>query len=43
MNPYGTTWERVLAMTGQPNSTPTVDQQVEEEAEFPKLAEPTVH
>lgn len=23
MNPYGTTWERVLAMTGQPNSLPT--------------------
>lgn len=43
MNPYGTTWERVLAMTGQPNTTPTIERQVEEESEFPSLVEPTVH
>jgi hypothetical protein len=44
MNPYGTVWERVLAMTGQPNTTPPLEETEEiEEGEFPKLMEPTVH
>jgi len=43
MNPYGKTWERVLAMTGQPNTTPTTVEQEVEEGDFPSLMEPTVH
>lgn len=42
MNPYGKTWERVLAMTGQPNTTPELEE-MQEEGEFPRLVEPTVH
>lgn len=41
MNPFGKTWERVLAMTGQPNTTPRPEEV--EEGEFPSLAEPTIH
>lgn len=42
MNPYGETWERVLAMTGQPNTTPRFEEK-EQEEEFPSLLEPTPH
>lgn len=42
MNPYGRTWERVRAMTGQPNTTPRREEEVGE-AEFPNLMEPTIH
>lgn len=46
MSPYGTTWERVLAMTGQPNTAPAREepQSMGSEADpvFPELTEPHV-
>lgn len=41
MDPHGTTWERILAMTGQPNTAPL--ELAKEEEEFPSLPEPTFH
>lgn len=39
MNPYGAIWERVLAMTGQPNTAPP---RGVVENEFPELPEPSI-
>lgn len=41
MDPQGTTWERILAMTGQPNTAPLGP--AKEEQEFPSLPEPAFH
>lgn len=45
MNPNGQTWERILAMTGQPNTAEPKMSDVEslEVVDFPCLPEPTLH
>ena len=41
MNPYGQTWERILAMTGQPNTAlPRMDVESTDDQTFPVLPEP---
>lgn len=42
MSPYGRTWERILAMTGQPNTVPKRDSSMMED-EFGPVSEPSVH
>jgi len=47
LNPNGQTWERILAMTGQPNTVGDEEDNKEEEKieaviEFPPLPEPTM-
>ena len=37
MNPFGTTWERILAMTGQPNNLPPEQKDTEIEVEIEAL------
>ena len=41
MDPYGTAWERVLAMTGQPNTVPEREKDKDVEGTFPSLSEPS--
>lgn len=46
MSPYGTTWERILSMTGQPNTAPPrkdKDAIVDFDQVFPSLSEPSAH
>lgn len=48
MNPNGHTWERILAMTGQPNAAAAELQVADETSsselvDFPRLPEPTLH
>jgi len=43
LNPNGQTWERVLAMTGQPNTAKPRAEPVDVTGDFPSLPEPTVH
>jgi len=40
MSPYGRTWERILAMTGQPNTAPPQKKDMEIEEDFAPLPEP---
>jgi 6-phosphofructokinase 1 len=41
METDGTAWERVLAMTGQPNTVPPRNRSHEVEGDFPSLSEPS--
>jgi 6-phosphofructokinase 1 len=43
MDPYGTTWESILAMTGQPNTAAPRVNTIMEVADLPSLPEPTLH
>ena len=55
LNPFGQTWERVLAMTGQPNTAVRADDDIDSDVdialeadgetrvEFPARPEPTLH
>jgi 6-phosphofructokinase 1 len=52
LNPYGQTWERILTMTGQPNTVPQIKMtkysipttETEESVnQFPKLPDPPMH
>lgn len=47
LNPLGQTWERVLAMTGQPNTAGEIDEHEGVDAdvgfEFQPLPEPTMY
>ena len=48
MDPFGTTWEQILAMTGQPNTSELQNkkeslEQEEKELEEPVFAEPALH
>jgi 6-phosphofructokinase 1 len=42
MSPYGRTWERILAMTGQPNTVPKKSKE-EIDIEFAPLPETSMH
>jgi len=42
MDPYSTIWERIIAMTGQPNTAPPRTKD-EEDSAIPNLSEPIAH
>lgn len=42
LDPHGETWQRVISMTGQPNTAPP-KKGGDDEHDFPTLPEPTVH
>ena len=44
MDPFGTTWEQILAMTGQPNTSEIrLNGETKAEMEEPRMAEPSLH
>jgi 6-phosphofructokinase 1 len=46
LDPYGTIWEKIVAMTGQPNTAPPKEEKELDECVipgFPRLPEPTVN